>query len=999
LDLVQIEDRYNSIQSAHPGTCEWLLTNQKYQSWLDDSLLPEHHGLLWLKGKPGAGKSTIMKFAVSEGKRMREEDIHIHFFFNARGSSLEKSTEGMYRSLLFRFFKGLPEAEEVFGGFDVFQLPKKPKYSWTLQQLQEVLRRVIKGLGDHRLWIYVDALDEGNEDEIRRMISFFELLGNDVVHYDIKMRVFFASRYYPNITMTKKVELKLEDEIEHASDIKSYIESELKTGNDTENPKVLKIREEISRRASGVFIWVVMVIQILNKAYDHGQIYGLEDELKKIPQDLGLLFKEILTRDNNNMQATRVCIQWVLFAKRPLTREELYFAIYSGTYPERVGKLSAEITIENMDAFILSSSKGLVQLPEWRTGTVQFIHETIRDFFLKENGIQYIQEMSAQSLLGSGHDSLKQYCVNYILSSDTQFLPGSFAEIGLEDIDALPFIGYAHSYVFFHANVAEANGASQESFLQKFDFRTWIRLDEAVSRIWSYDYYSPDSSLLYILAEQNLKWLIETMLRIYPQIDIEGERLSSPIRIALSRRHYEAVEAFLTPSHAESLAGDHHPTAFAQPPDRNVISDLTDTYFYTRPKSEISDSSVLQFFLQWGVESHALTLLRSGRFKLDFNSPKTKRTPLWIAAQRGFGKLVEFFLNEKDVNPDHTDISGLTPLAISAIDGRLDIVRLLLNCTGVNVNSTCNDARTPISYAAEKGHQNVVELLLCQDKIEPNQKDKDGRTPFFYAATKGHEGIIKLLVATPGIDIISQANSGHTSLSYAVMNGHEDVVRQLLATKRFDLNSRDTKHGRTPLSFAFQYHRWAIAKLLLAEPSIDVNAPLKTPTGSYSTENEDDRTPLSCAAANGHFEMINLLLSMDDIDPDIKEAKDGRTPLSLAATKGHAVVVKCLLATRKVAPNSKDTKYRTPLWWAAEQGHDAVVELLLAEDDVDPNIQDTEYGQTPLSVAAENGHEAAASLLLAKQLVNRHLVDIYGRDPQMLATVKGHYSIAQLLDR
>lgn len=953
----------------------------------------------------GEGQARCWKVNHNEvrplGSKAFEKGRHPHLFlFNAGGSSLEKDTLGMYQSLLFQLFAKLPRAQEVFDGFDILELPQAPSYSWTIPQLKAVLDHAIRELGRHWLWIYVDALDECNEDQIRDMVAFFDLLGNHAVISNINMRVFFASRHYPQITTPKKVELTLEDEEEHSRDIERYIQSKLRTGNNTQNTAVQGIREEVKRRASGVFIWVVLVVEILNKAYDHGRIIGLEKKLQEIPDDLGQLFKGILTRDGQNMEDMRLCIQWILFAKRPLTREELYFAIRSGTDPEEVGSWNPEeITTKILDDFILSCSKGLAQLTQSESATVQFIHETIRDYLLKENGMQYIQGTSSQSLLGSGHDSLKQCCVNYI-SSTLGILPDSFARVDFEDVGALPFIAYALSRVFYHANVAEANGASQASFLQEFRVWPWIRLTKAFSikeSGWSYGSYSLDSSLLYILAEQNLKSLIEAMLRIDPRVDIDGERYGSPIRIALERRHYDALGALLAPGHANGFAGS--PASLVRPPNRSEIDDLIYTYEHLS-KRGTSDESVLYFFFQGGTESDIFTLLRSGRFRLDANiSAAMQCSPLSFAAERGYETLVKFLLDKQDVNPDLQDSLGLTPLSKAAREGQLNIALLLVQGTKkVNVNSQCSAGRSPLSYAAEKGHEDVVELLLRQPDVELNLQDNEGRTPFFYAARRGREGIVRLLIKTTGVDIISRDSIGQTALSCAVLHRHEGVVRQLLNTGNVDINSQDNIHGRTPLSIALAFGYQSIAERLLEEPDIDVSICAKGGIDPDSKDSEYDRTPLSWAAANGYDAVVKLLLSKDDVDPDPKDAKDGRTPLSWAAAKGYDVVVKQLLAADGVDPNFKDTKYgRTPLWWAAERGHDAVVKLLLAKKGVDPDSKDTEHGQTPLSAAAGNGHKAVVKLLLANEGVNRDSEDVYGQTPLLRAIVKGHGSIVRML--
>jgi hypothetical protein len=68
------------------------------------------------------------------------------------------------------------------------------------------------------------------------------------------------------------------------------------------------VRTEILEKASGIFLWVVLVVQILNKEYDGGRIHALRKRLWEIPTKLNELFKDILTRDNQNMEDLFLCI-------------------------------------------------------------------------------------------------------------------------------------------------------------------------------------------------------------------------------------------------------------------------------------------------------------------------------------------------------------------------------------------------------------------------------------------------------------------------------------------------------------------------------------------------------------------------------------------------------------------------------------------------------------------------------------------------------------------
>ena len=75
--------------------------------------------------------------------------------------------------------------------------------------------------------------------------------------------------------------------------------------------------------------------------------------------------------------------------------------------------------------------------------------------------------------------------------------------------------------------------------------------------------------------------------------------------------------------------------------------------------------------------------------------------------------------------------------------------------------------------------------------------------------------------------------------------------------------------------------------------------------------------------------VVDLLLTKDDVDINLKDSQYNRTPLSWAAENGHEAVVKQLLATGKVDVEAKNKEYnQTPLGWAAAKGHEAAIKLL-----------------------------------------------------------------------
>jgi ankyrin repeat protein len=154
-----------------------------------------------------------------------------------------------------------------------------------------------------------------------------------------------------------------------------------------------------------------------------------------------------------------------------------------------------------------------------------------------------------------------------------------------------------------------------------------------------------------------------------------------------------------------------------------------------------------------------------------------------------------------------------------------------------------------------------------------------------------------------------------TDLMVGSYFGHEAVVK-LLLEKGAEVDSKDSKHGWTPLWWAAGNGHEAVVRLLL-EKGADVD----------SKDSRDGRTPLSWAARNGREAVMRLLLEKG-AEVDSKDSQGGRTPLSWAARNGHEAVVRLLLE-KGADVDSKDSRDgRTPLWWAARNGHEAVVRLL-----------------------------------------------------------------------
>ena len=111
----------------------------------------------------------------------------------------------------------------------------------------------------------------------------------------------------------------------------------------------------------------------------------------------------------------------------------------------------------------------------------------------------------------------------------------------------------------------------------------------------------------------------------------------------------------------------------------------------------------------------------------------------------------------------------------------------------------------------------------------------------------------------------------------AVFNGHEEVAR-LLIERNAEVNAVNPD-GRTPLMFAATFDDPRTVELLLANGA-KVNV----------RERTEGFTALMFAAAEGHIDVVRLLLN-HDADRTLKDV-DGDTAADFAGKNGHTEVVK-----------------------------------------------------------------------------------------------------------
>lgn len=633
-----MDDRFYTIEATYAGTCQWLFKRKEYQAWRDPVNLYQHNGFLWVKGKPGSGKSTLMKFAFERDQDNQQEGIPVSFFFNARGSDpLQKTSEGMYRSLLYQIYERLPELMHVL---QAHTRPDRKK--WPLPRLKSIFRETILASRTARLTCYIDALDEcAAESEVRDMVRFFEELGESAAKAGVSFYVLFSSRHYPHITIGKCQHLILDDEEGHKSDINNYIGSHLHIGT---SRLALEIQSEVQRKASGVFLWVVLVIRILNEEMDRGHVHQLRERLHEIPEDLDALFNDLLQKTAAHEKARLILVlQLVLFSRVKLMTEDLYFAVVTQRNNRDIQAWAPDaVSLDDMRKFLLNASKGLL---ETRDSTfignptvpllmvngsdraveiagrapVQFMHASVRDYLL-EGGLHRIvfdpdgtwALEADRNFTALCHDQLKECCHKYVAkianalsSMECDESDGTNA-VGLSPQPsplqttktAYPFLDYALSGMIHHADLALSGGITQKAYVDSFPFELWSKLYNSL-RSADADRLSSSVSRVYVFVLEGALHLAQVELSQLGSpstwdCSIPTEGHPTLLSVAVARDDHRMVELLLKRGANVNSCAKHHLNCLCFAIARAQDRDLTEA-------QSLSNMRIISLLLKHGA--------------------------------------------------------------------------------------------------------------------------------------------------------------------------------------------------------------------------------------------------------------------------------------------------------------------------------------------------------------------------------------------------------------
>ncbi|RSL66977.1 hypothetical protein CEP54_003444 [Fusarium duplospermum] len=410
--------RHEGISSAHETTFEWIFDRSKQDTKQSHLLnwLYRGHGIFWVSGKPGSGKSTLMKYitehpctkaalrqwATAAGKEL---NMATHYFWYA-GSDIQRSQEGLLRSLLCDIFQQAPElipiaCPERWNKSDDFSPNEEVDTDpWALAELQEAIDEIAN---QPELKVdfcfFIDGLDEFSGQHLHICKSLLKLSASGNIKLCLASRPWNIFEESFGQVPTQKIyihELTRED-------IRKYVEDLLCNHPRwqtllIESKKAAALVNEVTVRAQGVFLWVFLVTRLLREGLtNYDTLSDLRKRLDTLPSDLEPFFRHMMD-SVEPFYHTKMSemLQMAVKAGKPLPFSICYF--HDQEYEDDGYALREPIT--PWESEILDSVRNIVTrrvnarcmgLMEVNGDNVEFLHRTVYDFLSSKDMEQFLE--------------------------------------------------------------------------------------------------------------------------------------------------------------------------------------------------------------------------------------------------------------------------------------------------------------------------------------------------------------------------------------------------------------------------------------------------------------------------------------------------------------------------------------------------------------------------------------------------------------------------------
>jgi hypothetical protein len=437
LHFQTMHDRQERIPKAFQDTFEWVFDQttavdgeepfDSYVQWLQGD-----QSVYWVTGKPGAGKSTLMKYLFNDNRTPRHasdwrgsaELILAGFFFWNSGTELQMSGEGLLQTLLFQIlYQHRDRIPKVFSdswrNYELLGGDIVDKWSWS--DLVKALTMLVADTSFKYIF-FIDGLDEFSGDHTDLVNLLLDISKTANVKLCVSSRPWLAFEEAFGKRPRLRIETLTKSDILHFVSLRLRMSQRFRDLELNEPSEAELLIQEVTSKAHGVFLWVYLVIRSLSEGLRDGDtMKDLLARISRLPSDLEELFRKILDHlDATYFEQASILFQLMAAAvPRPLTVLSFAFAEegFDAAMAATVGPLDPRqlsSRAETIRRRLNSRSKGLLEATPTRShperAQVQYLHRTVKDFLARRDIWTYIT-----SGTGASFNANQVLCGTYLL--------------------------------------------------------------------------------------------------------------------------------------------------------------------------------------------------------------------------------------------------------------------------------------------------------------------------------------------------------------------------------------------------------------------------------------------------------------------------------------------------------------------------------------------------------------------------------------------------------
>ncbi|KAJ4412498.1 hypothetical protein N0V82_008768 [Gnomoniopsis sp. IMI 355080] len=256
-----------------------------FSNWLSST-----DAIYWISGKPGSGKTTLVKYILNHERTRRYLDIWSpgckivsHYFWRPG----------------FRLQKNLSD-DALKGVMSCVPTPKDSHTDWSRAELRSALGTALHAYEDG-VCLFVDGIDEIHpQDESEPGIPEFLDWALELSQ-GTKIKLCLASRPDPHILETRLSQyprLRLQDL--NYQDLLAYAKGHIDLSGVDLSIEIWHWRKPINylvEKAEGVFLWLILATKSINEGLENGDDAALlRERIERFPKGLDSLYQDMWER-------------------------------------------------------------------------------------------------------------------------------------------------------------------------------------------------------------------------------------------------------------------------------------------------------------------------------------------------------------------------------------------------------------------------------------------------------------------------------------------------------------------------------------------------------------------------------------------------------------------------------------------------------------------------------------------------------------------------------